>query len=63
MKRCTKCGRPEGVVRFTKNKNNRDGKEFRCVGCRREDYLMYYRDARWRILAGKRVDRMRAKRV
>jgi len=55
MKRCTKCCRPEGVVRFTKNIRHRDGKEFRCVECRRNDYLRYYDGAKYRILEGKRV--------
>ena len=42
MKRCTKCREREGVVRFTKNKGTKDGKECRCVGCRRVDRREYY---------------------
>jgi len=34
VKRCTKCKKPEGAVRFGQNLRNKDGKETQCKGCR-----------------------------
>ena len=44
MKKCTKCGKRKRLTSFNKESCNKDGLEFRCRICSREDRRVYYQN-------------------